>query len=391
MPNLNKLLNKINQASQAVKSAKGIKSKLEQKKGALSQKQQQARSNAADYLKEQQEESKRNLEQRRSSLKGQFTSKNKGREIAKKKPRKVTEPLQYPLGMKDVDNYIVFEARARKSQGGRTGQILEVSENPPAIALYISSGLSSTSSVDYEATEIGSFARDAASAMGRGEEGFSLDTLASTIENQLQSLMANMNNAMAGGVVNAIAGRAANPMEEQMLKGVQFRTFTFEYDFYPHSPEEANMINDIIFTFRALSLPDTFGMAENAANENFFNYPNIFDVYFEGPVADRIDGFLPMVCTAVNVDHFGGGEVAYYRDGQPVKTSVSLEFAEIKILTQETYSQISPMSKQILAGGSPSLIDRNTGGNSDPRDREGRNSVFGRTESDSGVTKRGQP
>ena len=63
MPSINKLLDKINQASQAVKSVKGIKSKLESigYKGGVNTEE-------VDKLQAQAEEGRRKLEQRRSTL-----------------------------------------------------------------------------------------------------------------------------------------------------------------------------------------------------------------------------------------------------------------------------------------------------------------------------------
>ena len=75
-------------------------------------------------------------------------------------------------------------------------------------------------------------------------------------------------------------GRATNPMEEQMLEGIGFRSFSFQYEFYPRSEEEADMVQQIMYYFRTAMLPDTYGSSEVTENENFFNYPNVFDVSF---------------------------------------------------------------------------------------------------------------
>ena len=42
-----------------------------------------------------------------------------------------------------------------------------------------------------------------------------------------------MINAATGDVVNFVQGQAVNPMQEQMLDGVGFRSFNFEYQFWP--------------------------------------------------------------------------------------------------------------------------------------------------------------
>ena len=97
-------------------------------------------------------------------------------------------------------------------------------------------------------------------------------------------------NMMSGGAKNIREGRATNPMIEQAFEGVDFRSFTFDYEFYPRSAQEAEQVQKIIWSFKTAMLPDTYGAgieegedSDDAAAdvENYFNYPNIFDVSFE--------------------------------------------------------------------------------------------------------------
>ena len=67
----------------------------------------------------------------------------------------------------------------------------------------------------------------------------------------------------------------------------------------------------------------------------------IFDIYFDGPLGSAIDGFLPAVCTNAQVDHTGGLKFSTYENGMPVKTTLTLQFQEIKMLTQSNYREIS--------------------------------------------------
>ena len=75
-------------------------------------------------------------------------------------------------------------------------------------------------------------------------------------------MFTDMLNGLSGNNMYFLQGKAKNPMMEQMLKGVDFRTFAFTYIFVPKSPEEAEMVNKIIHGFRSAMLPDalcTFG------------------------------------------------------------------------------------------------------------------------------------
>ena len=66
----------------------------------------------------------------------------------------------------------------------------------------------------------------------------------------------------------------------------------------------------------------------------------------KAPIKYKLDGFLPAVCTKCDVDHTGGQKFSVYRDGQPVKSTMTLEFMEIRILTQQNYQAVSPVSNK---------------------------------------------
>jgi hypothetical protein len=350
MSSLNKILNKVNQAQQALKSAKGIKSKIESISG--------SKGTTTDEVKLDYEKSERVLEQRRASLQEGLDSANAAKSTAKSKPAGADVEMVYPTD-EILENYIVFNMRPRKDRSSNSGgKNLFSGETNPIIALHVPSDISSTTGVEFQASEVGGTVRRALSTFnGQGLDGQGL----SEIMGGLSSMMTGLMNSMTGDAVNIIRGQATNPMEEMALKGVGFRDFEFTYEFLPRSGAEAKVVHDIIYTFKTAMLPDTFGAGGSSNIENFFNYPNIFDVEWEGPVQKVLDGFLPMVCTKCDVDYFGGGAASLYEefDGRqyPVHTSMAIAFTEIKILSQETYQQISanPMATDI-GGGNPSII-----------------------------------
>ena len=142
--------------------------------------------------------------------------------------------------------------------------------------------------------------------------------------------------------------------------------------------EEANNVNKIIYVFRSSMLPDAYSeklsaditpfdliggedekdalavtdqQLEVETNASYFNYPNVFDISFEGPLGDKIDGFLPAVCTTANVDYTGGQKFSTFADGQPVHIQLTLNFLEIKTMTLGNY-------EAVRAGGSGTLDDQ---------------------------------
>jgi len=196
----------------------------------------------------------------------------------------------------------------------------------------------------------------------------------------IKSFMNKLGDSMTGGIRNLKAGMASNPMEEQFLEGITFRDHSFEWEFMPRNSKEAIMVQKIINIFRLAMLPDTFAADKESANENFFNYPNVFDVHIEGPeggVQDQIEGFLPMVLKDMTVSTFNGNSEGLISDGEkvwPLATKIELSFSEIKIMSQEVYNEkVGPKSMKaqpnsvrgpggtVDSTGSPSLLNETSG------------------------------
>lgn len=351
MPSLSKIIKKINQAKSAINSVKGIKSKLESINWESVA--------DADELKEQAEKARRLLSDRKSSLEKALDPNNAKRNKSKKSPPNGYIELEYPLHDK-LENHIVFTTRPRRNRpsGNRGDNLLNEGNKQLEIFLHVPDDLQSSAMVSYEQGEVG--------LMTRGlVEAFNQENVIQGMSKGMDALVAagskmfgDMLNGLSGNNMYFLQGKAKNPMMEQMLKGVDFRTFAFTYIFVPKSEEEADMINQIIYQFRTAMLPDTYAPlgGGDLEAEAFFNYPNTFEVEFDGPIADKVDGFLPCVLTKCDVNHTGGLKFSTYRNGQPIKTQMSLEFTEIRIMTQENYQEISPLGDKSIAG-TTSLLD----------------------------------
>lgn len=353
---LSRLLNKINKAKSAINSLKGISSKLNSLKYTTQ----------IDKLGEEAEAARSMLADKRKSVDSMMAANKAAQERGFSNPVGPDEELIYPLD-EELQNYIVFSIRPRRKRNAKSAANL-MSDGVTEIMLYVPDGLGSEATVTYAKQEIGAGAR--AMTNIQDAEGF-MDTLEEVGEQAVAAgsrMLTGALNGMTGGAKNLREGRATNPMIEQTFEGVDFRSFTFDYEFYPRSKDEAAMVQKIIYNFKTAMLPDTYGAgitegedSDDAAAdvENYFNYPNIFDVTFEGPLQKRLDGFLPMVCTGVDVDYFNGNSVAYFEDGTPITTSMKLSFSEIKILSQESYQEISPYGDKSISS-MPSMLDETT-------------------------------
>ena len=339
---LSKLLKKVNKAKSAINSLKGISSKLNSL-GYTSQ---------TDKLGEEATQALNILKDSRKRADKLLDANKAAQKKSKENPSGEEVELMYPLN--DVlDNYINFGIRPRRARSGETGKnMFSGDDGGTEIMLYVPEGITSDSQVKYASSEVGRAARGLQNV--REQEGF-LNTMGAgygVAKDALGDQITKVTNSMTGNVKNIREGRAANPMIETTFEGVDFRSFSFSYEFFPKSKMEADMVNRIVFSFRTAMLPDTYGSGgltsdvSSSAVENYFNFPNIFDVSYEGPISKVLDGFLPMVCTQCEVDHFNGGRVATFIEGQPVSTKMTVAFQEIKILSQESYQEISPFGNK---------------------------------------------
>ena len=100
-------------------------------------------------------------------------------------------------------------------------------------------------------------------------------------------------------------------------------------------------------------------LKEDNINASWFNYPNVFDISFVGPLGNKIDGFLPAVCASAQVDYTGGQKFATFDDGQPVKIQLTLNFLEIKAMTLGNYERyVSPLGDERLEGDSETIFNK---------------------------------
>jgi len=342
MASLDKLLGKIEKAQSAVKSFKGTISKFKNLNF----------NSLVDALGEQRGLANKILDARRSSLQRQLDARNVSKNACKGKPDISVTDLWYPSDLPAIENCITFATRPRTSHDHKSRSGMGMDDGVCEIHLYVPDTLLSQANVQYKNEGVGAIQQALGDALSNPSEALkNLD--GSALESVASKMVLGMANGVTGGALGAKAGIALNPMREMMFEGIGFRSWNFTYELYPRSQLEADTINKIIYAFRTAMLPDSFKLelfgqstAETDADgttlqDTFFNYPNVFDISFEGPIANRLDGFLPAVCTKCDVDHTGGQKFSVYRDGQPIKSTMTLEFMEIRILTQQNYHSIS--------------------------------------------------
>jgi hypothetical protein len=162
-----------------------------------------------------------------------------------------------------------------------------------------------------------------------------------------------------GAVAFAAAGVAKNPMMELIYSSPSFRTFQFDFLFYPRDEKEALEVQKIIEKFRFHSSPELI-----PDSQGFMVPPSQFDIrfYYGGSQNPNIPQIATCVLTGIDVNYAPNGWSAYEIPGQssptlggtgmPVAIQMTLQMQEVEILTKEDYSTFGGTSSS-----PPGLLD----------------------------------
>lgn len=135
-----------------------------------------------------------------------------------------------------------------------------------------------------------------------------------------------------GEFVGKVSGTAANPKKEQLFRNVDFRTFSFSYQFFPRSPEEARKVQAIIKMFKLHMHPEF-----KDASQFLYTYPSEFDIYYyqNNRENTNLHRHTSCVLTDMTVSYTPQGMLSTFEDGMPTQINVSLTFKELALLTKE--------------------------------------------------------
>jgi hypothetical protein len=231
-----------------------------------------------------------------------------------------------------------------------------------AIALYMPDSLSYTYSQSYDQMELGNELGGKVLAAGSSaKEAFqsgkgalqSLGKAGASAGKSAYYEGADVVRAGVGGLVGentarlgftAVTGAVRNPMLEMIYKSPNFRTFTFDFVFYPRDEKEALEVQRIVERLRFHQAPE---LVKGASG--FLIPPSEFDIkfYYGGTQNPNIPPISTCVLETINVDYAPNGFSAYEvpnesqpslgRTGMPVAMKVSLSFKETTYLTKSDF------------------------------------------------------
>ena len=131
-------------------------------------------------------------------------------------------------------------------------------------------------------------------------------------------------------------GRAITPKMELMFNGIGRREFSYEFTFIPKSPQEADVVQRIVYQFKYHMASDYI----EGSGQREMEIPSTFDISYqylgkENPYLNKISTcFLE----SVGVE-YGGDRFQTYAEGVPQQTKLSLKFKEMEIITKSRIAE----------------------------------------------------
>ena len=282
-------------------------------------------------------------------------------------------PVQYPLdlGNNELGHYILFESgfvgyspqtsafRTSKLAAGPnvpqkgksfterqkiTAKVPGHSITTSGIALYMPQSVKVSYSQTYDKEQETGLVGDleAAGVTIAGAEGTAakveaaLQGVVGSTARQAKSILGEfVSLAGAGDPVRFAAKRAGvavNPRNEAFYSSPQQRSFSFEFDFWPRNPKEAQAVEKIIAIFKYNSAP---GFKDGTLH-SVFTIPNYWKISYmynngENPHLNKIGACY---CEDVQIDYAPDGQFTTFENGMPVHTKMTVTMIEDRIITK---------------------------------------------------------
>jgi len=246
----------------------------------------------------------------------------------------------------------IIDNSIKRITGGSLSFLRTTTLTKDAIALYMPETLMYTYSQSYDTPAIGGELGGTILAAGKSAvDAYSKDGVLDASSAFFKSIGGKAVSSAAGAALGqtgdllftAATGTVSNPMLEMIYKSPNFRTFQFDFSFYPRDEREALEVQRIIERLRFHQAP------ELASAQNFFVPPSEFDIkfYYAGAENPNIPQVATCVMTTLDTNYAPNGWSAYEvpgenkpavgRTGMPTAISVRMEFQEVTYLTKRDF------------------------------------------------------
>ena len=261
------------------------------------------------------------------------------------------------LGGGSIASQALIDNSIKRITGGSLNFLRTTKLTTDAIALYMPDTLQYTYAQSYDQLNLGSEAggqllaagksiADAYERGGAAEAGGAVAKTGAETAKQIVGTGAAklLGSGQTGQAILAATGRVQNPMLEMVYKSPNFRTFQFDFTFYPRDEREALEVQRILERLRFHQAPE---LVPNAGG--FLIPPSEFDIKFynSGKENPNIPQIATCVLVSLDINYAPNGWAAYEtpgennpalgRTGMPVSIQATLQFQEMTYLTKADF------------------------------------------------------
>jgi len=259
----------------------------------------------------------------------------------------------------------VFDNKLKAITGGGLNFLRTTKLTSDAIALYMPDTLLYSHSQTYDQLSLGGellgqIAAAGSSAIEKAIESGDAKSVGGILKGAAEGGMAagksaalyagSQISASVGGQTGqaafaALAGAVTNPMLEMIYRSPNFRTFQFDFMFYPRDEKEAFEVQRIVERFRFHQAPELL-----EGSRGFLVPPSEFDIrfYYGGNLNPNIPSIATCILTTIDLNYAPNGFATYEvpgengpklgRTGMPVAMQMTLQFQEVTYLTKSDFT-----------------------------------------------------
>ena len=275
----------------------------------------------------------------------------------------IKSELNIPEGTYDEDgNFIPFTVEEQAMAGVKMAEVgprsgrnaslllskLPTTKLEKSIALYMPPNVQVNYEVKYADQEIGVLAMAGAAIINELQTNNNFETKLSNVfdtvagagrEGAIAGLSKVLDTAATGAaaLIQMQSGSVITPRMEMMFEGVGRRSFSYTFSFIPKSKQEALVIEEIIKHFKFYAMP----AYSNPTTRREMDIPGTFDIeyMYQGKVNSFLNKIHTCFLTKVGVQYGGDRYTAYEeipgKGPPPQKSTLSLEFTELELLSQQ--------------------------------------------------------
>jgi hypothetical protein len=237
----------------------------------------------------------------------------------------------------------------------KTSFINTTEKTTDSIALYMPDTLQFTYAQGYENLEMGKELAGQAFQVGKGaieklktgeETNVTGALKAAIVAGAVKGLgEASGSTATAKAGTFALLGGVVNPMLEMLYTSPDFRSFTFEFIFYPRDEREALEVQNILERLRFHQAPEL----DASSSGVLLIPPSEFELqfYYAGKPNPNLPPIARCVLTNISMDYAPNGWSSYEmpgeyspalgRTGMPSAIRVTMDFKETQFLTKKDF------------------------------------------------------